>query len=324
MKKRKNKKKSLATLFISGLSLFLILLSILYTYSSGKAIDRVGNLAITIDNENNQALSSILFYDITVAAAKNWSERFKVASNALKTLAENIQIQLTKNNIINQDNKSKLNLTKYKGRDFFIDNTNSIAKCYWGGKENVPQHVINQLSSLINISNQFVGIKKLYPEIYNNIYFISPDNFTFGYPMPDKYFRNIKNYNFLNEYYTGFNKFPYQTNDKNMKVLLPCTFYAPSLDISNLITMSVETALYDKGKLLGYAGIDFNFEKIYEKLKISKLSAGMNLKGEKVLLESFFFLINKDGTIIIFPREHADLFSIPPENLVLKLDHQVF
>ena len=309
------KKYKLTTLIISVLFLFFIFLSLLYTYSSGKAIDKIGDLAISIDQKNNQTLSSILFYDITVETANDWSERFKIASNALLTLAENIQNQLTNNSITNS-NVSKLNLTIHKGKDFFTDNSQNIVKCYWGGKNNVPPHVKNQLSSLMNISNQFIGVKKLYPEIFYSIYYISTDNYAFSYPLADNYYKNIKNSKLFNKYYV-FEKFSNQIDDNHMKVLQPI-FSPPSIDITNIITMSVGVPIYDKGKLLGYVGIDFNFKEIYEKLNISKLSAGLNIKGEKALLESFFFLINEDGTIIIFPRKYADLFSIPPENLDLK------
>ena len=304
MKKRKYK---LAILFISCLSIFLIVISLLYTYSSRKAIDKIGKLAIRIDQKNNQTLSTELFYDITVNTANLWSERFNVANNAVEMLGKIVHKQLTSN----YRYKDKAKLTKYKGRDFFVGTSqNILLMFYWGNEDHVPQNIVNKITSLRNRIDVFAGIYNLYPKIYLAVYFVSTESFAFGYPQLKIYYENIKNREYYKNYY-NFSNYPSRIIGKSETVLEPCLFIKPYRDLSGIITMTAKTRIYDKGKFLGYVAIDFDFNKLKDAMLISKLSKGITDK--RILLKSFFFLLDENDYIITFPKEYADLFSIPKD-----------
>ena len=312
MKKRKYK---LAILFVSVLSVFLISILLVYTYSSGKIIDELAEYACNIDRKNNQILSSELFLDITVETANSWSEKLKVAGNALESLALTVHKQLTKNSSSNQNGNGEIKLTKEKGKNYFTNSSQDLLSIfYWGRSDYVPQKIIRQLLSLKEKTDMFTGVINLYPETFYCVYVLSTDGFSFTYPQVNKYYKNIKDKKFFDRYYK-FYDFPMEIKDKNIKLLLPCQFERPYRDISGFITMGVKVPIYDKGKMIALSSMDFNFEKIREAMLRSKLSSGIENKNERFSLESFFFLLSKGGSIITFPKQYADLFSLQKNNL---------
>ncbi|MCP4180594.1 MAG: SpoIIE family protein phosphatase [bacterium] len=310
MKKRKLR---LIVLFISTLSIFFIIMSILSIYSSTKVIEEISDIAVHIDNKNNRALSAKLFYDITVNTARHWSGKLEQTNNVIEMFGNIVHKQLTSS----KKYKDKVNLTSYKGRNFFVDTSQNIFTAfYWGNPNHVPQHITNKLTSLKNIINIFSGIKNLDPEIYHDVYVVSTNCFAFSYPQLKQYYKNIKNCKFYNDYYR-FPNFPSQIMNKDIKVIMPCKFIKPYRDYSGFVSITAKTGIYNKGKLLGYVGIDLNFEKIKKIMLESKLSKSF-INNKKDTLKSFFFLLDAKGYIITFPEEYADLFSIPKSYLNMK------
>jgi serine phosphatase RsbU (regulator of sigma subunit) len=311
---KKNRKKiKLIIIFIFGFSSILIFISLASTYSSGKAILNLAKYAYLLDQQNNKKLSSDLFFAITEETVNLYSEYFKTTAILVSLLATEVQKQLTESQNFDLK-KNSVNLTKYKNRNFFVDSTqNTYNTYYWGNKNKVPMQILKELNSLKSIGKMFIDIENMYPGYYYGVYVISTDYFHFAYPIVDSYYKNIKDASEFALFYK-FNKFPLQIKDKS-RTKLPCIFERPYKDASGNLVLSVETGIYNKGKLIAHVGIDIDFKKI-SRLMLTNPVPKTELKTKNGdLVEGFLFLLSKEGNIIIFPEKYANLFSLPKEYL---------
>ena len=308
MKTLKKNKLKLVVIFIFVLSIFLITLSFVHAYLSVTAINGLAKYANTIDEKNNKILSAELFYEITKNRAKSFSNHFKTAAKAVEMLAELTLKQLVENNIV--ENKDvKINLTKYRGRNFFVDTTQQYFNIYyWGSESNVPPKIIDQLTSLKEISDVFMGMKNMFPESFYSIWVFSTNKFVFAYPKIENYYKDIKESIDFNKIYPE-EVYPLSIKDKERKVLLPCIFEKPYLDHLGNATVGIKTAIYDEGKLVARVGVDLDLE------KLTKAMLRVQLSKEHIeeiyYTENFSFLLGEKGNIIIFPQKYAGLFLLP-------------
>jgi serine phosphatase RsbU (regulator of sigma subunit) len=298
------------------MTLFFITMSFVYLYFSSKEISSLAEYACKIDQKNNSALSADLFYNNAVDIEQFWSKNFEVTANAVKMLAENVQEQITANDEIKIFNKN-VKLEEYKDRNFYIDKSQNLFNIiYWNESKNIPLRVTQSLNSLKSIGNVFIGIKNLNPKFYYDVYVISTKGYTFGYPRLTSYFENIQDNTIYKKYYP-FDDFPSTIRDKEAKVLLPCIFQRPYRDFSGKLILPVKAGIYENGKFKAYVGIDLDFAIIRKKMLNNQIYLKSKIQDSNHA-KSFSFILVEDGSIITFPKEFADLFSIPKEYLGLE------
>ena len=316
MKKSKKIKLKLLVIFVLTLSIVLISLSLIFNYTAGKAIKELAEYAYGIDQENNQIISRELFYDLTVETANDWSEYFRTTGKLVEMLANNVLTQLKATKNININHDTGINLKKYKGRDFLVDTSQKqFSIYYWGNENYLPLRIEKQLISLKNIGDTFIGIRNIHPHFFYDVYVISTDNYAFIYPQVESYYKNVMN---RSDFNYSFNSFPLSRDDLNNEVLLPCIFERPYRDKAGRVTMAVKTGIYIKGKLVAHVGIELNVEKFRNSMISNRLYVTQNDDKANGKRQNFLFLLDKNGNIITFPKQYADLFSLPKDYLNLK------
>ncbi|HJO95510.1 MAG TPA: SpoIIE family protein phosphatase [Victivallales bacterium] len=316
MSNKKRIKIKLTVLLLSGLSAVLILLSIALTVESRKEIKNLGDFAVKIDKENSQLIASDLFLEITKQTANKFSLGFRMTSRVIYIFAYSVLNQLLKNQPdINFNNK--INLTKYKNRDFFVNE--SIQSCtmyYWGNKNKVPQKIINNFNALLNILPTIKNVANLNSAFCKSVWVIGVDRFTFTYPKIDSYYQNAMNSAELNKDLED-SALPLKSKYPEM-VHIPHFIDSPWKDISGDIVMTVETAVYGKNnKLLAWVGMDLYFKKILDSLLNNNFFAN-KLQTEKVqhtYMKGFLFLITKNENLIAFPDKYKKIFSLPKSHV---------
>ena len=307
----RKKRLKLIVIFIFTLSLFLISLLFVYIFLSKKTMEELADYANKIDMENNKILSKELFFNTTTERAEVWDKNFEIIANIVKMLTIVVEKQLIESKDINLDKTNKIKMKKIKDRDMFVDNTQKNFNIYyWGNRNYVPDIIKKRLISFKKISDLFIGIKKIDSELFAGVYASFVDNFAFGYPRMDAYFRNISYGRNYSDIY--LHDFPLQIKNKNIKIFPTCFFERPYKDISDVVVMGVKSAIYDKGKLFAHVGIDLRFEEIQK----SMLSGYVDILHD-YNKENAYFLLSKNGKIITFPQNYAELFSLPKKYLNL-------
>ena len=319
MKNTKKPKIKLVIIFTIILSAFLITISLKFTYSSRAAVANVARVAYEIDQKNNDILTSEMFYDITNERADDWSKRFLLTGDVIEMLARIIQKKLIEIDKDYSDKYGNIYLTKYKNRDFFVDETSDEYDIYyWGNKDAVPSNILHELYAINSISGILKGMSKLRTKFFYSLYFLSVDHYVYSFPRIDSYYKDTKNSKEFNTYFL-FEDFPAKRLDTAENMLVTQSMYSkPYRDGSGKVVITIKAGIYDnKNKLLGHLGVDLDFEEIREAmLNDDMVVKSIPVKGTDIA-NNFFFLLGRNNNIITFPQKYADLFSIPKDYLTL-------
>jgi serine phosphatase RsbU (regulator of sigma subunit) len=315
MTKVKNKRLKLTTLFILGISIILILLTIALIIVSSQRILDVGDFAVKADKENNEKLCSELFLEITQDTAKIFSQAITKTGTIVETLAYMVKENLETKEFRENFNKNPIHLTKYKNRDFFVwENQKKGYVTYWGNPIKVPNNItleINSLHRLLPIIKSIYNSNPFYEVVWIN----SSKMYVVGYPYVTSYLTNIKNREVFINYYK---KFWALGKKEYLKTNLEYSIGKPYIDISNRIVISAKTPILNKSnKIIAYVGIDINYAKLIKTMSTSQSFLKNNSNLEKQI-NGFLFSLDKNGNIVNFPPKYIDLFSLPKEKINLK------
>ena len=308
------KKKKITVLVISGLSAILIILSIAMYSISIKNLLIFGNEAIDIDAKNNNIISSELFLELIKKTANTWSFAFDETADYVTYLSHTVRNTLTAENRTDKNIDHKISFERYLNRDFFVDTAQKKFNLYyWGNHEKVPQDIIKQIGSLLNISYMFKFAYEINPEEFISIWLYSYNKFVFSYPKNNKYYKNILTRSVYDNFFppTTFslkNEYPHK--------IPPVEITQPYKDISEQVCISVKTPIYDiKNNYIATLGIDIDFNYIKKRMLNNDLFSSNSDSIKRNFMKGFFFMLDSHGNIIAFPEQNADLFSLPKDFL---------
>jgi serine phosphatase RsbU (regulator of sigma subunit) len=330
------KKPKIAILFIIGLSLILITLSVSLTLVALNSVKDLGEYAIKIDSENNKEISSDLFLRLTYKTAKHYSNEVKLVSTLIEVFAEQVLDQLTdKNNLKNSD-IINMNFTRFFDTDLraYLSPQREFDMIYFGGEKKIPTESLEQtklLSTLLPICKKIVNEHKHIKYIWVD----TVDKVEFSYPKYLSHNNKIFDRKSLKGFYDYYvDSFPLRIRDENS--ILPVKLLTPTKTPfeTDYISLSPFTAIYDNdGNLLAYVGISLNFQEIQKNLAEKQIYSDYRLIDEEekdnlqeTLLEEekrisgFMFALDNKGAIVFFPKKYRKQFFLPEEQLLPMYD----
>jgi hypothetical protein len=325
---KKKKKIRLSVLVTAGFTISLLLLTISYSLITASSIRNIGNFAVRIDEENLQNISSNLFLEITRRTAREYAAYFNDAEEITRILGKQIAERTLSEKIVNdiEPDEELIKLYNYKNRGFFVSEPKNAATAfYWGQTErnNVPKIVIKQINSLNMLTPMIEGFMRYSMDYFSAIWVHGKDDYMFMYPKSDKYYKNLKSSKAFYEYFNVFDII--RDNQKKPDVIRPI-WLKPYKDVTGVTVSSVFTPIYDKNDdILAVVGLDMNLGKLLDSMLASRLlvdskteNSEQNLLLEKNLFHGFLFITNTNSSIMAFPEEYVDLFSLPANYSDLK------
>jgi hypothetical protein len=306
----KKKKIKLSILFVSGLSIILILLSLAYFTITAGAIKRLGRYAVNVAFGNTRDIASDLFLEITRRTAKNYSEYFDDAKDISFVIAKQIEHNFTSTNLANSSKNIKLKL--YKDRDFFVnDSSDGLTACYWGNEVEVPKKVTDNIGDIAQLTPLFKSIFQRGHSYYFSIWVHGRDDYICLYP-PKNFYKNIQNRNSFAKYYAPIDVlYPKKKLKDEERILL----MRPYKDITGVTLLSAYSSVYGAdGEILATVGVDLDLEKLLARMLTDRLlvtQAELKYHDSSKVFEGFPFIVGARGIIVVFPKEYAHLFSLP-------------
>ena len=311
MSKRKIKHK-LLTIFILGISILLLSITITFTYASFDSTKKLGSFAVKIDKDNNKRIASNLFLEITKTKAKEAFTNFFAMKTAVHTLAYNLMDTFRYQDPFKEDIK----LIKLKDKNLLINTSPKTGDLiYWGDPKSISEKTKREMNKTVNLVPIFKRTKAIATKTIKSVWLINKDKFIFVYPQDLPFIKNLPSKKVFNKYF-DYSDFP-QKNNLSTK-FSPVYITKPYKDLTGKIVLSIKTAIYDKNKnISAVVGIDIDFELLKNNMLHNNIFRKNEDETDEKFMEGFIFLLGKNGNIVSFPQKYADLFSIPESYLNL-------
>ena len=299
----------LAVIFTVGLSVILILLSAAFFTISNNSIRRLGNYAVDINLENTKDISSDLFLEITKRTASQYSKYFDDAKDIAFIIAKQIEHNLSQKHLKNVC--KEVELTSYKGRDFFVNKpSDGLTAYYWGNTKKVPENVTSDINAISELTPLLKNIFATANDYYFAIWIHGEDHYTCLYP-PLEFYKEIETRNTFEKYFKAFNiLILYPKNSPVQKTM----WMKPYRDITDVTLLTAYCPVYDiNGKISAFVGVDLDLGKLLGRMLTDKLLITQDEHFNKNItgFKGFLFIVGNKGTIIAFPGEYTELFSLP-------------
>jgi hypothetical protein len=323
---KKIKKIRLSVLVTAGFTISLLLLTISYSFIAVGGIRSIGNFAVRIDEKNLQNISSNLFLEVTRRTAREYAAYFNDAEEITRILGGQIAERTLSEKVVNdiEPDEELIKFYNYENRGFFVSGAKSpITAFYWGkpDRNTVPDKVVKEINSLNMLTPMLVGFMRYSMDYFSTIWIHGRDDYMFMYPKSDTYYKNMSSSNAFRNY---FNVFDLISDNKKKPGVIRPIWLKPYKDVTGITVSSVFTPIYDKDdNILAVVGLDLNLDKLLNSMIASRLLVNNkthenNLLSEKSLFHGFLFITNTNSSIMAFPKEYADLFSLPPNYSDLK------
>ena len=311
MGKRKIKHK-LLTIFILGISILLLSITITFTYVSFDSTKKLGSFAVKIDEDNNKRIASNLFLEITKTKAKEAFTNFYAMKTAVHTLAYNLMDTFT----YQEPFKENIKLIKLKDKNLLINSSPETGYLiYWGDPNSISEKTKREMNTTVNLVPIFKRTKAFATTTIKSVWLINKDKFIFVYPQDLPFIKNLPSKKVFNKYF-DYSDFP-QKNNLSTK-FSPVYITKPYKDLTGKIVLSIKTAIYDKNKnISAVVGIDIDFELLKNNMLHNNIFRKNKDDTGGKFMKGFIFLLGKNGNIVSFPQKYANLFSIPESYLNL-------
>ncbi|HJO92965.1 MAG TPA: SpoIIE family protein phosphatase [Victivallales bacterium] len=308
----KKRKIKLAFLFISLSTVILVLLSIALSSISLSSVTKLGNVAVSIDIENTEKISTTLFKEIAYRSAKEYSNHFNEV-NDLTAIMSNQVKQRIKYNTGSEHISNFIKLQRYKNTNYYINSLDNVNAIYWGKDGgNMPDSILKSMNSIAEL---FPTYSNLFTRNLNILSIWVLDNKNYCLVYPHRFFYNKPNV--IKSIEKDYKKIIFiQKNvlkfDKNATVF----WTPPYIDIiTGKSVMSVYSPIKDSsGKSVAFVGIDLNYNKTVNSLLLSDiLQDKHSTLSEKAIngkYNGFIFILDRKGYIIALPNEYYSLFSL--------------
>jgi serine phosphatase RsbU (regulator of sigma subunit) len=315
LRKRKIK---LAVLFISLLTVILVLLSMALSSVSLNYVTELGNVAVATDIKNNENISTTLFKKIAYLSSKEYSNRFNEFNDVVVILAKQVKEEFSNStNPKESDLNNHIKLERYKNKNLFVNTKDNINAIYWGkGTQGVPNSISQKMNSISGLiathSNLFIKSLNI-----TSIWVFAAENFAVIYPH--RFFYNKQDtLNSIEKDYENYKKFYLKQKDIiGFQKTTTAFWIPPYIDIfSGNITISVYSPVLNSlGKPVAFVGIDLNFKKTVKNLLASNILTNEHSSPAAENIDDkyngFIFVLNKNGHIIALPNKCYELFSLP-------------
>ncbi|MCP4181677.1 MAG: SpoIIE family protein phosphatase [bacterium] len=309
----KRKKIKLAVLFISLLTVILVLLFVALSNISLSSVAKLGQKAINIDIENSKKISTTFFKEIADRSAREYSNKFDEITGFTAIFAKQVKSELKFTSKLNSSNTA-IKLTKYRDKKFYVNELNNVNAIYWGNTDNhIPDKILKRMNSIAGLIETYSGIFMRKLNVLS-IWGVDYENFAIIYPHRFFY----KKLNTINSIKKDYKELALiyanaKKRDKNITVFWTSSY----IDVvTGRPVMSVCTPVYnDSGELITFVGFDLDFKKMVGELLSSDIlrkeylkTPAKNTDGK---FNGFIFTIDRQGNILAMPNEYYKLFSLP-------------
>ena len=310
---KKHQKLKLSTVTVVSISIILLGLTLTLAYTSITSIKSLGKHSIELDAKSTRDNAMLFFLEITRRTAGEYSTFLRAIEDMLVIAASQAKEILSGNVKNTQYQKEQVKFEEYKENDFYVVNNSKRYNSFYLGDESGLKNADAQINELLSITPL---LKTLYEE--NSVYIKcvsiqTKDKVHLEYPQYYNYSQmniaSIKSYfNYI------FSEHPNVTEMAASKPL----WTKPYRDASGKMNIDVNKFIYsDNGKFLASVGIDLNFEKFLKTIMHNNLFSDENLMISDNInspynsMEGFIFIIDKKGSIIVFPNEYSSLLALP-------------
>ena len=308
----------LSVLFISGLSVLLIALTIALSCVSLNSVSRLGEYAISVDKKNIKDTATLLFLEITNRTAEGYSLYFNNVSKLVSLLAHEARIESTRD-YHDVDLQDRCNLGKFEDRNFYIDRSFEDRKAvlYWGRQNKLVQ-VEKKIDAVSAWFFPYVNaLMELNSTYFYSIWIIYPDDNLYiadTYPFLNKkvelsFYEKIPTRKFLKTYFN-------EHISDYMHTSLP-VWWKPYKGVNGEMFFSISCPIFDKNKKPSNAvvGIDLRMDKILglmdtaSMISEKKTEVSGEWKSFYKSMDGFTFILDKNADIILFPKDQLKDFQ---------------
>jgi hypothetical protein len=305
----------LSYLLITGSTLLLILLAFSFAFISMNSIRYIEKSSLAINKEDILENSVFFLEDIISNFAGEFSEYFSGVENITSILSSQIQNDINSGLILTEAPIKKIEMNYYPNLQLFVSKSDKGSAFYHLGSKTVKSKHPKLGSSFMRLEPFLKETMMANPDFYD-IWLIG-DDFAYQYPKNNIY-KKAKSINDIKTYYHIYDykkKIPPPMINKVNPIWL-----MPYVNLNGNFCLSVYSPIYNKnGEFKAGLGVDLNLKSILKTVKTRKLLSGSktgiiesNSKGNERLL-GFLFIIDKQGRIILFPKDGADTFALNKE-----------
>ena len=309
----KYQKPKLSTVTVVCISVILLGLTLTLSYTSINAIKFLGKHSIELDTKSTRDNAKLFFLEITRRTAGAYSTYLSGVEDFVNIISTQTKELLT-GNIKNMRTKDDLiKFQKYKDYGFYVQSGEKRYHCFYFGDEKGLPAADSQIDNLVSVSSL---LKTIFDE--NTFYFVclwiqTASRIHLEYPGYYNY-KNI-NGNSMRKYFENiFSEYLTVKDNLSSNII----WSKPYKDISGKINLDAYKFIFtDDGEFLASVGIDLNFDKLVNTMTNNSLFSDKhsalsdNIKSSYNNMEGFIFIVDKDGSIIVFPDEYSDLLSLP-------------
>ena len=311
----KRNKIKLSTVTVVSISIILIGLTLTLSYVSINSIKSFGKHSIKIDEQSTRDNAMLYFLEITRRTAIAYSVYLDSIEDMVKLLASQVEEVINGNIKYASTGNNRLKLDKYNNKEFYFLNNDKNYNCFYFGNDAGVEKADIQVNKLLHIMHLFKTSYYEHPAYITCVWLQTNKKLHIEYP---KYY-NLKKINIdpTKKYFENiFSEFSETRKTKNNKSI----WTHPYKDISGRLNLDVYRIIYSaSGKFLAAVGIDLSFKKVVNTIVNNSLfpsrvnsSDGVDeIKSKYNNMKGFIFIVDKDGSIIIFPNKYSNLLSLP-------------
>jgi hypothetical protein len=300
------KKIKLSTLFIFSVLSIFILLVIFFVSISLHSVNKIGNYSVSVFKQTIKEDNSIFFTETTYRATREYSNYFDSISDLSYIISKRVESVLEKSK--DYPDKGQDLLKKIDDGKFYnYTKNNRLIALYWGDKEKLKA-VNSELKALINLLPLLKTVYIRNKNYISDIWIVSLNDFSLSYPQFN-----------LNKYLP---KMDILKKDMQ-KVIKACiekkkpfwTHPTIQLVTGREVIFNI-TPMFDKNnKLKGFVSISLRLNDLLNVMLSThflKSLEGFIPKNDNIPpeIEGFIFILDRNGNIIGFPKEHCKQFNI--------------
>ena len=319
----KHKQKiTLTSLFTLGISLILILLTLIFATVSLKSVSNLGHAAIAVFKKNTIKDSFMFFNATTYRATRHYSTYFEAMGDFTAFFANQVSevINCTTLNIDQYPDIFKL--SKKQGNAFYTNSSAKNVTAVFLGTENdfsEKSKIINSLGSLM----PFMEILFKRNENYlANVWLYGVNDFYLSYPANSAIEKTPKMIDLIKSNFISLNKAVNKKMvfDKYYKVF----WTHPYIDsVTGKKVISTYTPVLDEqNNVKAIVGIDIIFKSLIDYMLSSNMLNRLEGRGDKInnklieKLDGFIFVVDSDMNVVAFSENHsANLFGLTKDLL---------
>ena len=301
---KKKIRLKLVVLFSMGLTLILVLFSIIFSINSISHIEEFCKYTDNVEQKNIRKNISMFFLDLTRRISFEHSVFFENIADLTIMLGKQIEYELLNSN--DSSNTSFLQMKRFKDTDFFINNKQDreMSIFYWGNGKKPSSLILGQMDNIYKLLPLYKGIFNCKGYFLANISIYNKLNYACIYPankihmQADKIKTLRKDLEMLSKRWLV---------KDNLVMTLP---YKDIITGKNIISMLYPVNGKSEGNI-AYLCMDIYLDKIIKSISMFNIKNFIESKNMGEALDhtkGFVFIIDK-GAELIYSPDKDNYFS---------------